>query len=358
MFRYSVVLIALLFTWPTGTQAVDPYASGDPYWFLIHEPAVVNELKLSASQRQELQELTDGLDLRYFPLRNQSPEEATKGLQSLVREAQDSVKTILDEPQRRRLTQILLWRVGINALLRDEIAARVKLNDQQRSRIKEIRDTTQAATAALEKDASEGKPRESLENRFTELKTDEQKQILAVLKADQRTAWKELLGPAFDLSKLGQPALKAPELVDSKKWINSKSPLALEQLRGKVVVVHFYAHGCINCIHNYPWYRQWYDDYCEKDFVMIGIHTPETPAERDFAGVRRKATAEKLAFPILVDGEGQNWNAWGNSMWPSVYLIDKRGYLRHFWFGELKWQGNDGEKFMRERIDALMAESY
>ena len=43
-------------------------------------------------------------------------------------------------------------------------------------------------------------------------------------------------------------------------------------------------------------------------------------------------------------------------MWPTVYLIDKQGYMRWYWMGELKWQGNDGEKIARERIDELLAE--
>ena len=84
--------------------------------------------------------------------------------------------------------------------------------------------------------------------------------------------------------------------------------------------------------------------------MLIGIHTPETASERESANVRRKAEAEKFAFPVLIDGDKQNWNAWGNAMWPSVYLIDKRGYVRQFWPGELKWQGNDGEKHMRDWI--------
>jgi hypothetical protein len=43
-------------------------------------------------------------------------------------------------------------------------------------------------------------------------------------------------------------------------------------------------------------------------------------------------------------------------MWPSVYLLDKRGYLRYFWPGELKWQGAKGDQWMRERIEELLAE--
>jgi peroxiredoxin len=248
-------------------------------------------------------------------------------------------------------------RLGTQALLRDEVAAKMLYKGNEREQIKTIIDETQAAVAALEKQASEGQPREPLEKKFIELKTDEQKKILALLKPAQQTTWRTLVGANFDTSNLGRPVFKAPQLIDTGEWINSP-PLALADLRGKVVVVHFYACGCINCINNYAWYRQWHDDFSNKGVVLIGIHTPETDAERDLKHVRRKAADDKLAFPILIDPKNENWNAWGNSMWPSVYLIDKRGYLRHFWPGELNWQGNNGHELMRQRIEELVAETY
>ena len=63
-----------------------------------------------------------------------------------------------------------------------------------------------------------------------------------------------------------------------------------------------------------------------------------------------------MHFPIVVDNDKKNWNAWGNSMWPSVYLIDKKGYVRYWWYGELDWQGAGGQKIMRKRIAELLAE--
>jgi len=36
----------------------------------------------------------------------------------------------------------------------------------------------------------------------------------------------------------------------------------------------------------------------------------------------------ELNFPIVVDNERQNWIAWGNTMWPRVYLIDKEDYVQ------------------------------
>lgn len=52
----------------------------------------------------------------------------------------------------------------------------------------------------------------------------------------------------------------------------------------------------------------------------------------------------------------KTWNQWGNSMWPAVYLIDKRGQIRYWWFGELNWNGAGGQKLLERRIKELLAE--
>ncbi len=339
------------------TRAADPYAGIDPYWILLHEPAVKEELKITAAQQFAYQKLTDDLDLRFFPLRNKPSEEGFAGLAKIIADAQHGIGKILQPAQHKRLNEILMRRLATQALLRDDVAAKMQYTDSQRQQIKTIINDTHAAISELEKQASEGKPREPLEQKFVELKTDEQKQILSLLKPQQQSAWRTLVGTNFDLAKLGRPVFKAPELIDTGEWINSP-PLKLGDLRGKVVAVHFYACGCINCINNYPWYREWHDELSDQGVVLIGIHTPETDTERNLSHVRRKAADEELAFPILIDPKNENWNAWGNSMWPSVYLIDKRGYLRHFWPGELNWQGNNGHQLMRKRIEDLLAESY
>jgi hypothetical protein len=72
--------------------------------------------------------------------------------------------------------------------------------------------------------------------------------------------------------------------------------------------------------------------------------------------VAANAEEKGLEFPIIADDDKNNWNAWGNSMWPSVYLIDKQGYARFWWYGELKWQGHDGQNVAKKRIEELLAE--
>ena len=93
-----------------------------------------------------------------------------------------------------------------------------------------------------------------------------------------------------------------------------------------------------------------------QGLTIIGIHTPEGGGEFDFEQVRKKAAEAKFTFPIVTDNEKKNWDAWGNSMWPSLYLVDKKGYIRYWWYGELNWQGQEGEKIMRQRIEELLEE--
>ncbi|MBX3442065.1 MAG: redoxin domain-containing protein [Planctomyces sp.] len=328
----------------------------DPYWMLLHEPAVVEALQLDAAQARDYQTLLDRLDVEYFPLRNRQREEAYAGLLKLVEEAQMELAKILKPKQAERLQQLQVWRLGDAAFLRESVAAKMRYTGDQRGRIERIIADAEQAAKPLYEARNRGEPPGPIEEEYRELKAREQRDLLAVLTPGQRAIWQDLHGAPFDVARLGQPRFKAPEFLETGEWVNGTGG-TLASLRGRVVVVHFYACGCINCIRNYPWYRDWQERYADQPFSLIGIHTPEVDDERRIENVRRKAAEERLTFPILIDGRNENWNAWGNSMWPSVYVIDKEGRLRHFWAGELKWQGMDGERIARDRIEELLRET-
>jgi peroxiredoxin len=145
----------------------------------------------------------------------------------------------------------------------------------------------------------------------------------------------------------------APEFTVVTAWLNS-GPLKLADQKGKVVAVHFWTNGCINCIHNYRHYRAWQDKYKdEKGFLIIGIHTPEFDAEKDIDRIKDRMARNKLTFAVAVDNKAASWTAWGNQYWPTVYLVDKAGTVRLRWEGEL---GDDGYKQVTAQIDDLLAE--
>jgi thiol-disulfide isomerase/thioredoxin len=145
----------------------------------------------------------------------------------------------------------------------------------------------------------------------------------------------------------------APEFTGVTEWLNSK-PLKLADQKGKVVVIHFWTNGCVNCFHNYPHLRALQDRYKdEKQFLMIGIHTPEFDAEKDVKRIKERMEKNKLTFPVAVDNDGANWKAWGNRYWPCVYVVDKTGAVRQRWEGELD---DEGDKTLTKQIDKLLAE--
>jgi peroxiredoxin len=112
----------------------------------------------------------------------------------------------------------------------------------------------------------------------------------------------------------------------------------------------------VNCHRNYLWYRGWHESFADKGLTVIGVHTPETNTESVVENVRKEVSKAQFQFPVVIDNDKKIWSTWGNTMWPTVYLIDKQGFIRYWWYGELNWQGAAGEKIMRRRIEELLAE--
>jgi peroxiredoxin len=150
---------------------------------------------------------------------------------------------------------------------------------------------------------------------------------------------------------------RAPELEERSEaeWINS-NPLKLSELRGQVVVLHFWTFGCINCQHNFPSLKAWQKTFSKKGITIIGVHTPETPDERKIENVRKSVAENGLTYPIVFDKDARTWKTWDNRWWPSTYLIDKNGFVRYRWDGELNWKRTKGAAIMRKKIEQLLAE--
>jgi thiol-disulfide isomerase/thioredoxin len=347
----------ILFFHVSSVGYTDDLTPADPYWTLVHDQAVISDLKLTPAQRDSWRSVLDPLDLRSFPLRNKSATEAAEGFRKAAADARSQLAKVLRPPQAQRLEQIIIRAQGTDALLRDDLATKLKLTERQRGDIRQAIVQTRDARAKLQQELLAGKLESAkADQEANRLSTAARDSINSLLTDEQKVRLGPLVARDFDVAKLGNTSFKTPDLIGaSDAWLNSP-PLDSAALRGRVVVVHFFAFGCINCIHNYPTYRQWQTDFAGKDVQLIGIHTPETMAERNVETLKAKLKAEQLNFPVLIDNGKSNWDAWGNSMWPSVYVLDKQGYMRAFWPGELRWQGATGDVQMRQKIEALLSE--
>jgi cytochrome c biogenesis protein CcdA/thiol-disulfide isomerase/thioredoxin len=126
---------------------------------------------------------------------------------------------------------------------------------------------------------------------------------------------------------------RAPGFRDTQRWFNSR-PLSLAGLRGKVVLVDFWTYTCINCIRTLPHVEAWWQRYRSRGLVVVGVHTPEFPFEREASNVSDAISEFGLRYPVVQDNDYGTWNAFGNQFWPAKYLIDAAGNVRYVHFGE------------------------
>ena len=144
----------------------------------------------------------------------------------------------------------------------------------------------------------------------------------------------------------------APAFNGIQQWFNTPGgkPVSLASLKGKVVLVDFWAYSCINCQRELPHVEAWYKDYAADGLEVVGVHTPEyafehVPSNVD-AGVRRLG----LTFPVALDNSYDTWNAYDNQSWPAAYLIDATGQIRHISIGEGDYTGE--EQLIRQLLAA------
>ena len=67
---------------------------------------------------------------------------------------------------------------------------------------------------------------------------------------------------------------------------------------------------------------------------MIGVHSPQFEFGHDRDVVERAVERLEIEFPVALDPDYEIWRVYGNEVWPSLYLWDRRGVLRHYHFAE------------------------
>ena len=120
---------------------------------------------------------------------------------------------------------------------------------------------------------------------------------------------------------------KAPEIKISSTWINS-APLKLDQLRGKVVLIEFWAWDCPFCAEAMPHIKALYEKYSKNGLVIVGVHTPRIDYEKDITKVKQAVAAKGIKYPVVIDNEYKLWTDYLCAAWPTVYVLDKNGVIQ------------------------------
>jgi peroxiredoxin len=134
----------------------------------------------------------------------------------------------------------------------------------------------------------------------------------------------------------------APALQVSR-WLNTEHPIALADLRGRVVVLHAFQMLCPGCVsHSIPQAIKIHNTFEREDVVVLGLHTVfEHHAVMGPEALTVFLHEYRVPFPVAVDtavaGEAipLTMQTYGFRGTPSLVLIDRKGHVRLNHFGSL-----------------------
>ncbi len=128
-------------------------------------------------------------------------------------------------------------------------------------------------------------------------------------------------------------AASAPE-ISVRAWIDQK-PTTLASLRGRVVLLDFWATWCTPCRVALPYMNQWQAQYKNRGLTILAltqyhgsINGRATSASGELSLLRRFKHAEGMNYAVGVDGTGATSARYNVTTIPTAVLIDKRGHVR------------------------------
>ena len=114
--------------------------------------------------------------------------------------------------------------------------------------------------------------------------------------------------------------------------MNLRQPVALEDFRGRVVLVNFWATWCKPCEDEMPAMERLYQRLAPAGFELLAISVGETPEVvgpfRDRVGV---------TFPVLLDEDESVAGRWQTFAFPESLLVDRDGTILERYVGPRDW---------------------
>jgi thiol-disulfide isomerase/thioredoxin len=120
----------------------------------------------------------------------------------------------------------------------------------------------------------------------------------------------------------------------------------LDDFRGKVVAVNFWASWCPPCIKEMPSMQRLQTKLDDGSFVMLPVNVGEKKYK-----VWKFVKLIDFTLPVLLDTDSKTFNAWDASVLPTSFLLDKEGRVRYRVQGDLEWDSEEVVAVIEELIN-------
>ena len=145
-------------------------------------------------------------------------------------------------------------------------------------------------------------------------------------------------------------------------------PYKVKDLRGKVVIIHFWSIVCPWEKNAEPKFKAFQERYKDKDVVMLAVASnqdelgPEPPADRDpgvptYGNIRKRLKDWKITYPIILDHGNEISTLFQGKTTPHCFVIDPKGVI--VYAGALDddmkaEKGDEAKTYVRDAIDAAL----
>jgi cytochrome c biogenesis protein CcmG/thiol:disulfide interchange protein DsbE len=104
--------------------------------------------------------------------------------------------------------------------------------------------------------------------------------------------------------------------------IDQTSDLSLASLKGKAIVVNFWASWCIPCKDEAPFLQEIYGKYGAQGLVVVGVDAQDFRQD-----AKRFLKRFGVTYPVVYDGRGSTLGKWGVTGFPETFFVDRTGRL-------------------------------
>jgi thiol-disulfide isomerase/thioredoxin len=186
--------------------------------------------------------------------------------------------------------------------------------------------------------------------------------LSSLVEAGKGIALKDGKNEAIDRLKSREKHYKmlsesAPEIFGVDKWFPG-TPTTLANLKGKVVLLDFWATWCGPCFDAFPHFAEWHQDFADKGLVILGVtryyghaeqKSVDEPSEILF--LKRFREKHKLPYDFVITKDQQFLIAYGATALPTTVLIDRKGKVRYFETGSSPSRLEEMRAMMQKLLD-------